>query len=90
MKRRQNGTPGRPGGDLAGKVVGYVTSCAVDMNGYLTGQAYIDSKSADKGSIIYVYQGAPKDSSKILGSLKVGDRVILPSPAHIQRRFPKL
>jgi hypothetical protein len=25
-----------------------------------------------------------------LGALKVGDRVILPSPAHIMRRFPKL
>jgi glycine hydroxymethyltransferase len=81
---------GDPVVDWRGKVVGHVTSCAVDMNGYLTGQAYIDAKSAEKGAIIYVYQGAPKDSSKILGTLKVGDRVILPSPAHIQRRFPKL
>jgi glycine hydroxymethyltransferase len=81
---------GDPVVDWRGKVVGHVTSCAVDMNGYLTGQAFIDSKSAEKGAIIYVYQGAPKDSSKILGALKVGDRVILPSPAHIQRRFPKL
>ncbi len=81
---------GDPVVDWRGKVVGHVTSCAVDMDGYLTGQAYIDQKSADKGTIIYVYQGAPKDSSKILGALKVGERVILPSPAHILRRFPKL
>jgi glycine hydroxymethyltransferase len=81
---------GDPVVDWRGKVVGHVTSCAVDMKGYLTGQAYIDSKSAERGAIIYVYQGAPKDSSKILGTLKIGERVSLPSPAHIQRRFPKL
>jgi glycine hydroxymethyltransferase len=81
---------GDPAVDWRGRVLGYVTSCAVDMDGYLTGQAYIDSRSAEKGTIIYIYQGAPKDTSKILGALKVGERVILPSPAHILRRFPKL
>ncbi len=81
---------GDPVVDWRGRVVGHVTSCAVDMDGYLTGQAYIEAKSAEKGTIIYIYQGAPKDSSKILGALKVGERVILPSPAHILRRFPKL
>ncbi len=81
---------GDPVVDWRGKVLGYVSSCAVDMNGYLTGQVYIDAKSAEKGTIIYIYQGAPKDTSKVLGTLKVGERVILPSPAHILRRFPKL
>jgi glycine hydroxymethyltransferase len=81
---------GDPVVDWRGKVIGHVTSCAVDMDGYLTGQAYLDAKSAEKGTIIYIYQGAPKDSSKILGTLKVGERVNLPSPAHILRRFPKL
>ena len=81
---------GDPVVDWRGRVIGHVTSCAVDKDGYLTGQAYIESKSAGKGTIIYIYQGAPKDSGKILGTLKVGERVILPSPAHILRRFPKL
>ena len=81
---------GDPAVDWRGRVVGHVTSCAVDMDGFLTGQGYIESKSAEKGTIIYIYQGAPKDTSKILGALKVGERVILPSPAHILRRFPKL
>ncbi len=81
---------GDPVVDWRGRVLGHVTSCAVDMEGFLTGQAYIDSRSAEKGTIIYIYQGAPKDTSKILGALKVGERVILPSPAHILRRFPKL
>jgi glycine hydroxymethyltransferase len=81
---------GDPLVDWRGRVVGHVTSCAVDKDGYLTGQAYVESKVAEKGTIIYIYQGAPKDTSKILGQLKVGERVILPSPAHILRRFPKL
>ena len=81
---------GDPVVDWRGRVVGHVTSCAVDKDSYLTGQAYVESKIAEKGTIIYIYQGAPKDSSKILGQLKVGERVILPSPAHILRRFPKL
>ncbi len=81
---------GDPVVDWRGRVIGHVTSCAVDMDGFLTGQAYLEAKSAGKGNIIYIYQGAPKDSSKILGALSVGERVILPSPAHILRRFPKL
>jgi glycine hydroxymethyltransferase len=81
---------GDPVVDWRGRVIGHVTSCAVDMDGFLTGQAYVETRSAEKGTIIYIYQGAPKDSGKILGALKVGERVILPSPAHILRRFPKL
>ncbi len=81
---------GDPVVDWRGRVVGHVSSCAVDMDGYLTGQAYVESRMAVKGTIIYIYQGAPKDSAKTLGTLKVGERVILPSPAHILRRFPKL
>jgi glycine hydroxymethyltransferase len=81
---------GDPVVDWRGRVVGHVTSCAVDKDGFLTGQAYLESKASEKGTIIYIYQGAPKDSSKILGALNVGERVILPSPAHVLRRFPKL
>ena len=81
---------GDPVVDWRGRVVGHVTSCAVDKDGFLTGQAFVESKMAVKGTIIYIYQGAPKDSSKTLGTLKVGERVILPSPAHILRRFPKM
>ena len=80
---------GDPVVDKRGRVVGKVTSCAVDMDGYLTGQAYIESKAADRGNILFIYQGAPKDESKILGALNVGERVIVPSPAHVVRRFPK-
>ena len=70
--------------------VGNGTSCAVDAEGYLTGQAYVEVKSAERGSILYIYQGAPKEVGKALGTMKAGDRVLLPSPVHVVRRFPKM
>ncbi|MBN2149509.1 MAG: glycine cleavage system aminomethyltransferase GcvT [Anaerolineales bacterium] len=81
---------GDPVVDRRGRVIGKVTSCAVDADGYLTGQAVLDSKSTDKGTTLYIYQGAPKDAGKILGMMEIGERLILPSPARIVRRFPKL
>jgi glycine hydroxymethyltransferase len=80
---------GDPVVDRHGRVVGTVTSCAIDVDGYLTGQAFVEFKSAEKGNILYIYQSAPKEVGKALGALKPGDRVHLPSPVHVIRRFPK-
>jgi glycine hydroxymethyltransferase len=38
---------GDPVVDKRGKAIGWVTSCAVDAEGYLTGQAYLDLKFAE-------------------------------------------
>ena len=73
-----------------GRVVGQVTSCAVDSEGYLTGQVWIDLKLAVEGTPVAVYQSAPKSSGKAPAELKAGDRVTLPTPALIVSRFPKL
>lgn len=81
---------GDPVVDRRGRVIGKVTSCAVDTEGYLTGQAVVETKSAEKGTTIYIYQGAPKEAGKALGVMQIGDRLILPSPARIIRRFPKM
>ncbi len=40
---------GDPVIDKRGKVIGWVTSCAVDMDGLLTGQAFLDFKNAEVG-----------------------------------------
>ncbi len=82
--------PGDPVLDPRGRVVGYVTSCAIDSEGYLTGQAYIDIKLAEEGTPISIYQGAPKAPGKAPAELKNGDRITLPTPATIVSRFPKL
>ncbi|MCA1899344.1 MAG: glycine cleavage system aminomethyltransferase GcvT [Chloroflexi bacterium] len=79
---------GDPVLDKRGKVVGWVTSCAVDAEGYLTGQAYVELKSAEVGAQIFIYQSAPKDASKAPAELKSGDKVNLPTPAVVVSRFP--
>jgi len=81
---------GDPVVDAKGRVIGAVSSCAVDSEGFLTGQAYIELKSAVEGTPIWVFQGAPKVSGKAPAELKTGDRVTLPTPAFVLSRFPKL
>lgn len=80
---------GDPVLDKKGRVVGVVTSCAVDSEGYLTGQAYLERKLAEEGVSIQIYQGASKIAGKAPGELINGDRVTLPTPAVILNRFLK-
>jgi glycine hydroxymethyltransferase len=81
---------GDPVLDVKGKVIGEVTSCAIDEEGFLTGQAYVDLKSAEEGTRIAIYQSASDKSGKAPRELAMGDRVTLPTPATIVSRFPKL
>jgi glycine hydroxymethyltransferase len=80
---------GDPVLDRKGRVIGVVTSCAVDSEGFLTGQAFVEFKSAEDGTPVAIYQGAPKTSAKVPAELKAGDRVNLPTGATILSRFPK-
>jgi len=81
--------PGDPVMDKRGKVIGTVTSCAADKEGYLLGQAFLDLKFAREGTRIYIFQGAPKKASKAPAELGMGDRVTMPTVATVLRRFPK-
>ncbi len=81
---------GDPVIDQKGRKVGVVTSCAIDSEGYLTGQALIDRKLALENTPVAIYQSAPKNAGKAPADLQVGDRVTLPTPAVIVSRFPKL
>jgi glycine hydroxymethyltransferase len=81
---------GDPVVDRKGRVIGQVTSCAVDMEGYLTGQAYIETKSGVEGTSIAIYQSASQVAGKAPAELKHGDKVVLPTPAVVLSRFPRL
>ncbi len=81
---------GDPVLDKKGKTIGVVTSCAVDSEGYLTGQAFVELKSAEEGLPIFIFQGKPGAYGKVPAELQTGDRVTLPSAAVIVSRFPKL
>ena len=80
---------GDPVMEKRGRVIGWVTSCAIDKEGYLTGQAFLDKKSTAVGTPIFIYQGAPKKVGKPPAELDPGDRVSLPSQATVVSRFPK-
>lgn len=80
---------GDPVLEKRGKVVGWVTSCAVDSDGTLTGQAYVDSKNAEAGTVLYIYQSASDKAGKAPADLHVGEKSILPTPAVVVSRFMK-
>jgi glycine hydroxymethyltransferase len=80
---------GDPVLDVKGKTIGVVTSCAIDKEGFLTGQAYVDLRAAVEGTPIFIFQGAPAQASKAPAELKAGDKVTLPTPATVLSRFPK-
>jgi glycine hydroxymethyltransferase len=75
--------------DKRGRVIGWVTSCAVDSEGYLTGQAFIELKSAEEGTPLYIYQSAAKEAGKAPAELKPGDRSVLPTLALVVSRFKR-
>ena len=81
---------GDPVIDKKGKVIGVVTSCAIDSEGYLTGLAYIEEKANEEGALISIYQGSPETIGKQPNQLEMGDKIKLPTIAQIVARFPKL
>ena len=80
---------GDPVVEKRGRVIGKVTSCAIDSDGYLTGQAFIDLKYVEEGTPIFIYQGASRKTPQAPADLAIGDRTILPTPAVVISRFPK-
>ncbi len=81
---------GDPVVDKRGKVIGWVTSCSLDTEGYLTGQAYVTSDSAVEGTRIYVYQGTPKSAGVAPAEMTLATKTVFPSGATVISRFPKL
>ena len=80
---------GDPVLDKRGRVIGQITSCAIDSQGFLTGQAFIDQKYSDEGTSLYIFQSAPKSTGKAPAGLEFGDRVTLPTQATVVGRFMK-
>ena len=80
--------PGDPVLDKRGKVIGWVTSCAADVEGYLLGQAFVNLKNAPVDTPLFIIQSAPTKAGKAPAELELGDRGIVPNPAAVIRRFP--
>ena len=75
--------------DDKGRVIGVVTSCSVDSDGYQLGQAYIKDEFAKADTHVAVFAGsANARPGKALNELGFGDRVPMPEPATVISRFP--
>jgi len=79
---------GDPVVNRRGQVVGKVTSCAVDRDGYLLGQAYLQKSHIEEGTPIAIFQSAAKKDQKAPAKLELGERVSIPTPATVLSRFP--
>ncbi len=80
---------GDPIMDWRGKVIGTVTSCAIDREGYLLGLALVPASIKRKDKL-YIYQlGGGKRDIRVPKAIKVGARMPMPDAASILTRFPK-
>ncbi len=80
---------GDPVLDRRGKVVGTVTSCAIDNEGYLLGQASVPLSMSAEGTAVYIYQlGGGKRGIKTPETVKPGVRMPMPDGATVLSRFP--
>ena len=71
-----------------GRVLGTVTSCSIDSEGWLTGLAYVQKKVSRRGARLAVFQVDNRSwSSKPLEELKAGDRIQLHDDVTVIQRF---
>ena len=82
--------PGDPLVDARGRVVGVVTSCSIDEEGYSLGQAYLRLSHSEEGTPLWVYPNAEKAKlDKPLADLKLGDKTLVPNAVTVLSHFPK-
>jgi glycine hydroxymethyltransferase len=80
---------GDPVLDRRGKIIGTVTSCAIDSEGYLLGQAIVPSGLNEPGTPLYIYQlGGGQRPLQVPGQVAVGGRMPVPDGATVLTRFP--
>ncbi|MEE8392607.1 MAG: glycine cleavage system aminomethyltransferase GcvT [Anaerolineae bacterium] len=71
-----------------GRIIGQVTSCAMDTEGYLVGQAYINQRHAKVGTEVNIFpRPTRQDWDKPYEELEVGDRLVLHNEATVVSRF---
>ena len=80
---------GDPVLDRRGKMVGMVTSCAIDSEGYLLGQAYVPESMSAEGTAVAIYQlGGGTRDIRLPKAIQPGARLPMPDGATVLSRFP--
>jgi glycine hydroxymethyltransferase len=73
-----------------GRIIGQVTSCAMDTEGYLVGQAHIDQRHTKAGTEINIFPHPTREAwDKPYEELEVGDRLVIHNEATVVSRFMK-
>jgi glycine hydroxymethyltransferase len=84
--------------DAAGRIIGEVTCCSIDTEGFRSGQAYIEIASGSEGTLLLVFQGTaevfaktkPATQADLEAALKAGGgKPRAPEAATVLSRFPK-
>jgi glycine hydroxymethyltransferase len=87
VRRPETGDPVMDG---RGKIVGTVTSCAIDSEGYLLGLAVLPFEMTASGTPLLIYQlGGGKRPLRVPNELGLGKRLPTPDTATVLTRFPK-
>jgi glycine hydroxymethyltransferase len=71
------------------KNIGIVTSCAIDTEGFLTGQAFIDQNFNKENQLLNIYQHVKKQADLRNNNFKTGERSSKPDSAIVISRFIK-
>jgi glycine hydroxymethyltransferase len=80
---------GDPVLDRRGKVVGRVTSCAIDSEGYLLGQAVLPLELSAPDTAVFIYQlGGGQRPIRTPAAITAGARLPMPDGATVLTRFP--
>jgi glycine hydroxymethyltransferase len=81
---------GDPVVNRRGRAIGWVTSAAVDVDGWILGLAYIEARYHREGEAIGIFSlpSRPVVEKENKADLAPGDKIQLPDQATILTRFP--
>jgi glycine hydroxymethyltransferase len=82
--------PGDPVVDKRGRVVGIITSCSIDSEGFQSAQVYLKDEANTEGTVLAVWCGSQRSKPAQLARLSLGARVGMPEPAIVLSRYAKL
>ena len=80
---------GDPLVDGKGRVVGIVTSCSIDSEGYQLGQAYVKLDYAKLNTQLGVFSGSSRAKPESAKDASMGKKLSVPETVTILTRFPK-
>jgi glycine hydroxymethyltransferase len=79
---------GDPVLDRRGRVIGTVTSCAQDSEGYLLGLAVVEGNAATEGTPLHIVALPERQPEPLKPFAAVGSRALVPDAATVIARFP--